>query len=103
MARKRATRGRGRRDAVPSGQRLLAVDFPNWKAVVERSASTLSADSLRRVRQVRALNREARATERLALAPLADLMRRDPRSRRARNDAVAKIERARRAGVAAPR
>ena len=62
MARKRAARVAGRAEGATSARKLLAADFPNWKSVLERSASTLSADSLRRARQIRAVNAQARAT-----------------------------------------
>jgi len=103
MARKRAARVSRRREGGTSGRRLLAADFPKWKSVVERSASTLSADSLRRARQIRSLNAQARTTGRRALAPIVTLLRRHPPSLRARNDALARLEKERRTPVAAPR
>jgi hypothetical protein len=81
----------------------LSVDVPNWKAVVQRSAATLTTDANDAYRQARRLTREARATHRQALAPIIDLLRRDPRSQRARQDALTRVERRRPTRVAAPR
>ena len=104
MARKkRAARVSRRLAGSTTGRRLLATDFPNWKAVVERSAASLTADSLRRAREVRAANAQARAAARRIAAPVLGLVRRDPGARGARNEAVAQLERIRHTPVGAPR
>lgn len=98
-----AIRRRQRRRAATTSEKLLTADFPRWKSVIQRSASTLSADSLRRVRQLRARDREARAIERLAVAPMADVIRDQPSGARARRESLDRLRRDRSARVRDPR
>lgn len=47
---------------------LLTADFPRWRSVIQRSASTLNSDSLKVARKAQILDRQARAAERLVMA-----------------------------------
>jgi hypothetical protein len=103
MASKRAIR-RGRLATVATvSHKLLSSDVPNWKTIVQRSAATLSADGNEIYRKARTLTRDARKIHRQALAPMIDVLRRDSRSRDARQDALTRVERRRHTRLTAPR
>ena len=85
---------RRRRQQVSTSAKLLATDFPRWKSALQRSASTLDADSLQRFRQLQDHSRQARGIERQALAPIVDLIRDRPQSERARRQSLALIKKA---------
>jgi hypothetical protein len=103
MARKHAMSSGRLATAATVTHKLLSIDVPNWKTIVQRSAATLSADGNEAYRRARTLTREARKIHRQALAPIIALLRRDPRSQRAREDALTRVERRRHTRLAAPR
>lgn len=85
------TRRRRRPRVATVSEKLLTADFPKWKAVVQRSAATLSADSLERARKLQIENRRARSIEQRALKPVAEIILKDPSGRKAHQEAIARL------------
>jgi hypothetical protein len=76
-------------------EKLLTADFPRWRSVIRRSASTLNSDSLNAARQAQRLDRQARSTERRVMVPIADLIRTHPSADAAHREAMQRLGKAR--------
>lgn len=84
-------------------EKLLTANFPRWKSVIARSASSLNSDSLKLARKVRVRNREARALERRVMTPMAELIRAHPSAGPAHREAVKRSGKVRRKKLTPPR
>jgi hypothetical protein len=93
---------RGARVATVS-EKLLTADFPRWRSVIQRSASTLNSDSLKAARNAQVLDRQARATERRVMAPMAELIGARPSAARAHRQAQTRIRKVRARKLKSPR
>jgi hypothetical protein len=89
--------------AASVSEKLLNADFPRWKSVIARSASSLNSDSLKLAKKVRARDRETRAIERRVMTPMAQLIRAHPSSGPAHRDALKRLSKVRRKLLKPPR